>query len=370
MYVRRSKNMLTFCIAMQIGMTGLVASAFADEALQDGRIGFVMTDKNWAIYQKADGSECPHGLNDGPREQFERLYPKGGDYTVAGTQLEREAEVWLPNWAPEKHGLPFDSPQSKIGMGLNLDGKVGENDFVSPDGVPGIDNQMYRAFGCTSSYRGPEGNSYHFLTAFMRSEQYNRFLIELTGVDSLVNDSEVTVTVYRGLDRLLFDAAGNVMPGATQRVDYKWGKTFIKQTTGKIVDGVLTSSPVDIYFPETTGRGSAKHFIRAWRLQAKISTTSLEGLMGGYLDIDRLQNNLAQNSGTHFRGYGRESLPSEYGLFVKYADGFPDAQGRNTAISSGWDVKFKQAFILHTPPAVANNNINSAVSRDIAEHRQ
>ena len=34
---------------------------------------------------------------------------------------------------------------SRIGEGFNLDGKIKPNDFVSPDGEKGIDNQLYRA---------------------------------------------------------------------------------------------------------------------------------------------------------------------------------------------------------------------------------
>ena len=33
-----------------------VCAAVADEALQNGKIGYVLTNKNWAIYQTADGS--------------------------------------------------------------------------------------------------------------------------------------------------------------------------------------------------------------------------------------------------------------------------------------------------------------------------
>jgi hypothetical protein len=47
---------------------------------------------------------------------------------------------------------------SRIGEGFNLDGKIKPNDFVSPDGEKGIDNQLYRAWGCDSPWRGADGN--------------------------------------------------------------------------------------------------------------------------------------------------------------------------------------------------------------------
>ena len=135
----------------------LVRPVAADEAFQDRKIGYTIVSKNFAIYQTPDGkSECPNGLNDGPREQFDKLYPRDKKHTFVGTQLEREGEVWLPDAAPEAHGLPFYEPQSKIAIGLDLDGKNDANDFKSPDGkIAGIDNQIYRVFGCVGNYRGP-----------------------------------------------------------------------------------------------------------------------------------------------------------------------------------------------------------------------
>ena len=56
-------------------------------------------------------------------------------------------------------------------------------------------------------------------------ERYNRMMVELTEVDDLENDDSVTVTVYRGMDRLLTDATGSrVVSGGTQRVDRRWDR--------------------------------------------------------------------------------------------------------------------------------------------------
>ncbi len=341
-------------LAMSIGI-GFAQTASADDALQNGKIGYAMTNKNWAVYQTPDGkAECPNGLNDGPREQFDKLYPRDKKHTFIESQLEREGEVWVPEKTAETHGLPFYEPQGKTGIGLNLDGKVGPEDFTSPDGkVTGIDNQIYRAFGCVASYRGPDGSYRHFVESYMQQYKYNRFLMELTGVDDLTNDPDVTVTIYRGLDALLLDSAGNFIPGGTQRADHRWGKDYIKSAKGKIVDGVLTTTPIDIYIPETLARGAPKQFVRDWRVELRLTVDGAEGLMGGYLDIERLQNNLAQNWATHFRSYGQESIPSEYRSFIRNADAYPGDDGKNAFISSAWQIKFKQAFIVHPPAAVA-----------------
>jgi hypothetical protein len=341
-------------IALFTGLIGAsfgAAAASADDAstLRNHTIGFVLTNKVIAIWQSPDGKvECPNGLNDGPREQFKRLYPENGThYKFVETQLEREGQIWLPTTEPEPK-LPFHEAQGTTGYGLNLDGKVGPSDFTSPDGEKGIDNQMYRVLGCTANYRGPDGSYRHFIEDYMQKFNYNRFLMELTKVDNLVNDDDVDVTIYRGKDPLLVDATGAFTSGSTQRVDYRWGKQFIYKLHGRIKDGVLETDPADITFPESQARGVPYESVHAWRVKLKITPEGADGLMAGYMDIERYYNSLGQNWSTHHRSYGQESQPSEYRSMVRLADGYPDPKtGKNTAISTAWQIKFAQAFILH-----------------------
>src|SRR5579862_3284268 len=186
-------------------------------------IGYVLTNKYWAVYATPDGkTECPDGLNDGPREQFTKLFPGDGKTrTLAQTQLAREADTWFParqEPTTEQGPLSYRYAEGKIAIGLNLDGRIGPNDFTSPEGEPGIDNQLYRAIGCVAGFR--PGGAYHFfLNEYMERDAFNRVLIEITGVDDLVNDAHVTVTIYRGLDPLLSSADGKeFLPGSSQRV--------------------------------------------------------------------------------------------------------------------------------------------------------
>ena len=335
----------------------LSSAAMSDDAaLKDRTIGFVLTHKSFALWQSPDGKkECPNGVNVGPREQFKALYPDGGKFTE--TQLAREGEIMFPDTTPEPK-LFFHEPVGKVGLGLNLDGKVDENDFVSEDGkVAGIDNQMYRVVGCTDNYRGPEGQARHFIQDYMRKFNYNRWLIEVTDVDDLTNDPDVTVSLYRGLDALTQDAAGNFTSGGTQRVDAKWGKEFMYKTKGKIEGGVLTTTPIDITFPESQSRGYPYNAVRDWRVQLNLTSEGAEGLMAGYLDLERWHHNLWQLWSSHHRSYGGEPVPSQYRSLRRNADAYPDpATGQNTHISAAWDVKFTQAFILHPDQTVADGN--------------
>ncbi len=356
------RNLITSAVALIAGLV-ITGGAVADDGpIRDRTFGLVLTHKSFALWQSENGkTECPSGYNDGPREQFARLYPEGTERKFAETQLEREGENMFPGTGPEPK-LPFYEPVSKVGLGLNLDGKVDDNDFTSPDGEKGIDNQMYRVVGCTMNYRGPDGSARHFIQEYMQKFNYNRWLIEVKDVDDLTNDSEVTINIYRGLDDLTVDAAGNFTSGGTQRIDEKWGREFMYSTTGAIVNSVLISKPINITFPESQSRGFPFNSVRDWRIKISVTPEGAEGVMAGYLDVDRWHHNLWQIWSTHHRSYGNEPVPSQYRALIRNADAYPDEKGQNTHISNAWAVRFSQAFIMHSAPSIAQAPTESGAS--------
>lgn len=356
-------------LAAAVAMAALGAGSAAAEQssstslLKDRTIGYVLTYKHWALYQTPEGKvECPQGFNDGPREQFKILFPEDGTKrTLMETQLARESEVWHPNLTPEPY--PFHEVVGKNSLGLNLDGRVDANDFTSPEGDEGIDNQLYRTIGCIANFRGPDGTAYHFENAFMQTYNYNRFLIELTEVDSLVNDDDVTVTTYRGLDSVLTDATGkDYIPGGTQRADLRWGKQFIQTFKGKIVDGILTTAAADLDMPwSSTFRTSNVHSLKDVQFSLRLTDETAEGVIGGYADVQDWYYHATTNWSTHHQSYGQESSPSMWRALNKLADGHPDPEtGKNTSISMAIEAKFTQVFILKPSLEVPSQEIASA----------
>ncbi len=328
--------------------------------LPEGKIGYVLTHKYWAVYQTPEGeTECPNGFNLGPREQFALLFPNDGTKrTLLETQLARESEVYHPGTSEEP--FPFHEAVGNTAPGLNLDGRIDSNDFVSPDGDQGIDNQLYRALGCVVGYRGPDGAFYHFSNVWLQRYGVNRLLIEITDIDNLTNDDEVTVTTYRGLDNLLTDASGKgFISGGTQRVDARWGKRFIREFKGKIVDGVLTTNALDIGIPWSEPFNTHTiQWMKDVRFSLKLSPESAEGILGGYVDIDDWNRRLVRSLSTHHSSYGQGSAPSLYRALVKVADAYPDPQtGENTAVSAAVELKFVQTHILHPEPRNGSQNI-------------
>ncbi len=342
------------CVAAVAIWTLLSPVVHPEESpLRDGTIAYAVTGLRWATYLKPEARvDCPQGVNDGPREQFKLLYPNDGTVReLADTQLQREIESWYPTTAPDR--FPFREPGGATAIGMNLDGRIGPNDFTGPEGEPGIDNQLYRALGCINSYRDAHGTNDELNSSEIIKESYNRWLIELTGVENLQNSPHVEVNVYRGLDPLHTDAGGKgILPGGTQRIDARWGARFIQHYQGRIVDGVLETEPADLAFPWSVFEVVADEYIRGARFRLKLTPTTAEGLIGGYADIETWYLQLMRSQSTHDQSYGQLTSISLYKALRRLADGYPDPHtGANTAISSALRAQFTQVYILPSSKA-------------------
>src|SRR6185312_13739439 len=114
---------------------------------------------------------------------------------------------------------------------------------------------------------------------------FDRIVIFVSGVESLVNSPHVEVTIARGLDPLLTDATGKqFIPGGTQRIDFSAGASFIRHLHGRIINGVLTTDPEDVAYPWSSFGVPTYEFARAARFKLKLTPKSASGMLGGYTD--------------------------------------------------------------------------------------
>ncbi|WP_211213579.1 hypothetical protein [Solimonas variicoloris] len=323
-----------------------------DWAPPGGRIGYVLWDEvSWGLRETPNKEECPNGFNIGPREQFAEEFPKDGKKrTLAETQLKREAAIWDPDTTPDE--FPFHEATGKYAIGVNLDGKDTPEDFESDDGRKGIDNQLFRVVGCVRNYR-KEGELGIITTKWRAQKPFNRVTFELTGVDSLKNDPDVTVSYYRTLDTLLAGPTGNYLPGGSQRVDTRWGKRFIISAKGRIVDGVLETEPFkEILVPEDGMGDPAINIFRSAQLRLKLTPESAEGVLAGFIDVEQWYYAMNTAWATHHAAYGQASAASIYKALRRLADGYPDPKtGQNTAISGALDMKLTQVYVIHPESA-------------------
>jgi len=321
-----------------------------DSAPPGGRIGYVLTNEvSWGIRETTDHKEeCPNGFNIGPREQFAKEFPKDGKKrTLVETQLKREAQIWAPDTTPDE--FPFYEATGKYALGIDLDGKTTPEDFESDDGRKGIDNQLFRVVGCVRNYR-QEGELGIITTKWRAQKPFNRVTFEITGVDSLKNDADVTVSYYRTLDTLLAGPTGNYMPGGSQRVDARWGKRFMATAKGRIVDGVLETKPFDhLLIPEDGMGDPAINIFKTAQLRLKLTPQGAEGVLGGFLDVEQWYYAMNTSWATHHAAYGQASAASIYKALRRLADAFPDpVTHENTAISGYLSIKLVQAYVIHT----------------------
>jgi hypothetical protein len=327
-------------------LTGL---ARADGAAPQGRsIAYAITNLSWALHSTPEMTECPRGLNDGVREQFKLLFPDvaGAQRTLVDTQLRRQVESYHPTVAPDV--LPFLEGEGPVAPGLDLDGVDGREDFTSPEGVRGIDNQMHRVLGCIANYRAPDGPIRFFEDEMILRENYNRLIVQLAGVDSLADDPAVEVMIFRGRDKLLVDAGGlKALPGGTQRIDTRWGSRYVRRTRGRIENGVLSTEPVDLLYPWDAFYMPTDQYMWGARFRLALTPESADGLIAGYADIETWYQHMLRNWSAHYQSYGKSSGPSIYKAMRRLADGMPDPEsGAYRAISSALAAKFTQVRVL------------------------
>jgi hypothetical protein len=236
----------------------------------------------------------------------------------------------------------FRTYDGKVAPGIDLDGKTGKEDFTGLDGGKGVDNQLWRAVGCVKPFREygePEIARKTFISARAPT------LIELRGVDDLGNDPEVTVHVYGSADPVVRDGRGEALARASFAPDPD--RRLRSTTRGRIVNGVLTTDPVDLRLSYKEQIVDAPRVIRAARIRATFKPDGgIEGSFFGYYDIASYWRSIEQmtQNGANLTGV---SCPGVKQAIERLADGYRDKRtGRFTAISSAYNFFGVRAFVV------------------------
>ena len=242
----------------------------------------------------------------------------------------------------------FKTYEGKVAAGINLDGKDGKLDFEGPDGAKGVDNRLWRAVGCVSSFRE---NSRDDVARKVMMSMEAPTLIELRGVDNLQDDPEVSVTVLAVNEALSRDGRGGPLARAT--FTPVRDPQFRATVRGRITGGVLTTDPVDLTLNYKEQIVDAPRHIRGARLRAKFGADgSIEGSIYGYYTLDSYYESIEQMT-QNGANLTKVSCPGVRKAIDRLADGYRDPRtGRFTAISSAYDFIGVKAF-LATPNQVA-----------------
>lgn len=289
--------------------------------------------------------------NEADRERQERA-GKGGvsyqDGTMARRGPGRLDAVMLPGIVRDPGQL---EPKLPIALGLDLDGDDGRGkppagicrhqNFHSPDGRTGIDNQLFRVQGCATGYQGRRG----FLMQYGNEQRRNgtrQIIIHISGIDNEQNDDNVDIAIlYSG------DPMAKSADGTTSLSDYTFKLASAPDLTahqtvirGKIVNGVITASSGEVLRISDPG-GTPELHSSAMRFQIKRDGT-LTGLIGGYIDWRRTLM-VTQLGGEYNLGM---QVPAWYNAMRRYADGMMDPRtGECRGISTAYEVDAIPAFL-------------------------
>jgi hypothetical protein len=185
-----------------------------------------------------------------------------------------------------------------------------------------------------------------FYSKEIETQPYNRFLIEITGVDDETNDPDVGVNVYKGVDRLVRTPDGQgFLPFMSHRIDSR-APELAFSTRGRIVDGVLTTDPMpQLRMAMRQIEILTERRMKGARFQLKLGPESATGLLGGYEPIENWWSTQSKSPGSDV---GRYSSAALYRAALRYADGYPDpATGKATAISVAYRINAVRAMIVH-----------------------
>ena len=316
---------------------------------------------------------CPDGFNLNEREYFgiprdavrearERL----------GSLQAAEDEVFPPDACrdplaqPDPGFVTFDADVPLAG--LDLDGVVSQraegaqcahDDFTSPGGQPGIDNQHWRLFGCTRGYQ-PDGQIQRGADSGGFISEGIPILLEVTGVDDVHNDDDVQVRFASSADIITLDAARGVVPWTS--MDLYEDPAYVSElAAGRISDGVLTTEPVDVRLRYRQQVIDFEYYFRDLQVRADVlADGGLKGMIGAYWDIDNMFK-LRNDHRTRSRHTGRGAsnalgymCAGMYHALRHVADGHPDPEtGACTSISTAYHFEATPAFVIDAAEAYA-----------------
>jgi hypothetical protein len=392
--------MLLGACALAGAADGGAQAAEVTGPFRDGHAGFVVTDFRYALTDAAQ-AQCPHGVSLNPEEVFaksaegrrkhgesdkdyaERLNagaakvstaPNGDNTCVnplAAGPDPHARTVDMANAVAE--GIDIEAHMKRVGATLP---KSCEHDkFSGSDGSQGIDNQFYRAVGCTRAFQA--GGLANGFVIEMLSGSWG-IVLTLDGVDDLRNDNHVELGIYANADPIMLSSDRKPLDYATYAMDQD--PAFRSKTTGFIADGKLYTKPVDVRIRDVVNGMRLERVLRHAVVEATISPSGeISGVLAGYAPVQVMYDNkfgygagkdgtgqpanprirlLTANGSTRVLGY---TCPGIYYSLKTLADGDPDERtGECTSISTQYLFKAVPAFVVDIKTRSVNDKLDKS----------
>jgi hypothetical protein len=265
------------------------------------------------------------------------------------------------------YGIDLDGEQSTSRARSSKD-TCAHDDFIGMNGERGVDNQFYRALGCTNGFL-TTGAHHGFVTEMLTGAW--GIVISVKGLDDLRNDPEVEVGIHANADPIQLSAVRKPLAFATYATDPD--PRFRATTKGRIVNGVLTTDPVNVRFHSTVNNVWLERPIDDARLRLTVkSDGTLEGILAGYTDVDELYDYVVgyrngkdakgnpttrgvNNSAPGSAAAARLSCNGLYHALKQVADGRRDPRtGKCSAVSTQYRITAIPAYVVENPAPAQN----------------
>jgi hypothetical protein len=354
-----------------LSAVGLAVVLGCGSAMAEGKTrSFAVTSWLTASYETPDGKEeCPQGFAlDAVQVYLSTLTPAQqkefvGDADVGlDPRIRRESAARGPNgenvcWNPSLvKDPPLRTMNGPKGFGMNLDGDstgkktantCAHKNLRTPDGkITGIDNQWARIVGCAVGWRRSADGYMEMNARGELRDNGHALLIEVSGIDDMQNDNDVTVNYYQANETLVKDSTGTgeILSGAS----FHPIPGFNYTVKGRLVNGRLTTEQVDFNYAFSGNAQPLEYYIRGMRVQLDIAADgrSAKGMIGGYLNLANVHEYFAKMG--YLAGLGHFSCPAMYAATNELADGYPDpVTGKCTALSTAFNIEAVGAHVMH-----------------------
>lgn len=264
-------------------------------------------------------------------------------------------ETYVNPFAAEDTGQPEVTGRISDGLDLDSDAATG---FTSPDGRRGVDNNLYKAWGCDAPWRG-NGNATLDLRANDKMlDGMFTIAVRVSGTESPMHDDHAVVEIGYSPDRIIRDARSQVARDYSYRLPHTTQYTRLKAT---VRDGVVESEQVaELHMPRMAWIydqvGDA--FFRHGKLRLIIKPDgSMAGIVAGYRDWRDVynQNTFAQSGGEQGVREHEDAIALYYAL-KRNADGLKDEKtGRYLGISTAYRITATPAFVVDPATPVGFN---------------
>jgi len=302
--------------------------------------------QKWRSQQEIDWVTAPPGVDQSKTPGLARRHIWARAMSYRG--YKRGIETYVNPWAAEDPGQP--EVTSRIGDGFNLDGKIKPNDFISPDGEQGIDNALYRAWGCDAPWRGGGNATLDLRANDKMQEGLYTMVIRVSGNQDPRNDSDATVEIGYSPDTIVKDAHGDISTDYSYRIlqsaQYTRLRAWIHNGVVETEQVEHLHSPRIAWFYDQTGDTNiTKGKIRLNMAPDGLSAT---GLIGGYRNWSDLysENTFAQDGGQQGTREHEDAVALYYAL-KRNADGMWNPNTRRyEGISSVYRIRMSAAFVV------------------------